>query len=240
MSEPHGTQYPSIQFVGRVSVRTWKLLTPLLPNRSLARMNAFLKLIRPGRVAMVSSLTWVSASVADVPSLKGWLITLGGMLLAMTGFALDTHSDREADKQSPRPWPVNPISTGMMTPAAAQRWIIFFVLIGVSLCTAVHPLTLVPAALLLLTYWGLAMGTLDGPFGRAFTLGLLQAFYVLLVAAATGAISGLMVRARRYSSRQWLALAPPPIFAIYQLIPERILAPWRRFMGFGRPVGFYR
>jgi 4-hydroxybenzoate polyprenyltransferase len=51
----------------------------------------------------------------------------------------------------------------------------------------------VPAAILLITYWGLAAGVFDGPFGRAITLGLLQALYVLLAAAATGSISGLMI-----------------------------------------------
>ncbi len=192
MSEPHETHYPSIQFISRLSLGTWKLVSPLLPSRPLAATNAFLKLIRPGRVVMVSLLTWVSASVAGVPARGQWLVILGGMFLAMAGFALDIYSDREADKQSPRPWPVNPISTGMMASTTAQRWIVLFVLAGVSLCAAAHPLALLPAAVLLLTYWGLAAGWLDGPLGRALTLGLLQALYVLLAAGATGRITGLM------------------------------------------------
>lgn len=193
MSEPHDANYPAIHFVGRLSRGAWRWVSPLLPNRLLAGINAFLKLIRPGRVLMLSSMTWVSASVAGVRPRETWLITLGGMLLAMAGFALDIYSDRHTDKQSPRPWPVNPVSTGMMTASAARRWIIFSVLAGVAHCAAAHPLALLPAAALVLTYWGLAAGTFDGPFGRAITLGLLQALYVLLAAAATGRVSPLMV-----------------------------------------------
>jgi 4-hydroxybenzoate polyprenyltransferase len=131
--------------------------------------------------------------VAKVPLPEHWIITLGGMFMAMAGFSLDIFTDREADKKGSLPWPVNPISAGMMAAKTAQRWIAFFIVAGLFLCAAAHLFTLVPAGFLILTYWGLSAGVFDGPFGRAVTLGLLQALYVLLAAAATGTISGLMV-----------------------------------------------
>lgn len=170
------------------------MASSLLPsNTSISGINALFKLIRPGRVVMISSLTWVSASVADVSSPKLWIITFGGMFLAMAGFSLDIYTDRETDKKAALPWPINPISARMMTSKAAVRWISFFLVAGLSICGAVHLLALVPASLLLLTFFGLSKGIFDGPLGRAVTLGLLQALYVLLAAAATGTISGLMI-----------------------------------------------
>lgn len=189
MNDPHDTNYPSIHFISRLSRGIWGLASYVTPGRPLAAVNAFFKLIRPSRVAVISLLTWVSAFVAGVPARGRWLVTLAGMFLSMAGFAVDIYTDRHADKQSPRPWPVNPISAGMMAATTARVWIIFFLLAAVSFCIAVHPLTLVPAAGLLLIYRGLAVGWLDGPIGRSVTLGLLQAMYVLLAAAATGTIT---------------------------------------------------
>lgn len=187
------TSYPAIRFVGNLSQGAWQLVSPVTRFRWFSKIRGFLALIRPGRVLMVSSLTWVSAFVANVPWPQQWAITFGGMFLAMAGFALDFYADREADRKAPRPWPINPLSTGMMGAKAARKWIAFFVIAGLSLCVWTHLFTLVPAAILLLTYWGLAAGALDGPVGRAVTLGLLQALYVLLAAAATGGISVLML-----------------------------------------------
>jgi 4-hydroxybenzoate polyprenyltransferase len=190
----HKPDYSSVRLASRLSHSAWKLTSSLLrPKRKLTAINAFFKLIRPGRVLMISSLTWVSASVAKVPFPEHWIITFGGMFLAMAGFSLDIYADRETDKKGSLPWPVNPISTDMMTAKAAQRLIVLFLVAGLSLCAVVHLLTLVPATILLITFWGLAAGVFDGPFGRAITLGLLQALYVLLAAAATGSISGLMI-----------------------------------------------
>ena len=104
MSEPHDTGYPSIHLAARLSIGAWKLVSPLLPSRALSALEAFLKLVRPGRVVMVSLLTGVSAFVAKAPWREGWFIIFGGMFLAMAGFALDIYSDRNADKKSPRPW----------------------------------------------------------------------------------------------------------------------------------------
>ncbi len=192
------TDYPSVSYVSRLSKKVWELASSLLSFKTgVSGINALFKLIRPGRVVMISSLTWVSASVSDVPSPKLWIITFGGMFLAMAGFSLDIYTDRETDKKASLPWPINPISAGMMTAKAAIRWIAFFLVAGLSLCGAVHLLTLIPAALLLLTFWGLSIGIFDGPLGRSVTLGLLQALYVLLAAAATGTISRLMI---------WIAL----------------------------------
>jgi len=190
----HETDYPSIHFVTRLSIGVWELVSSILPaNRWLLSVKAFLKLIRPGRVLMIVTLTWVSASVAKVSMPGQWIISFAGMFLAMAGFALDIYTDRKTDKESLRSWPVNPISAGMMTEKAAKRWIVVFLAVGLALSITANPLTLVPASLLLLIYLGLSVGILDGPFGRAITLGLLQALYVLLAAAATGTISGLMI-----------------------------------------------
>ncbi len=189
MSETSDTGYPAVKYVSRLSARVWETVSPFFPNRFLTAITAFLKLIRPGRVLMITSLTWVCASVAEVPFFKHWLITISGMFLAMAGFAIDIYSDRETDKQSPRPWPVNPISAGLMDPKTAGRWIFFFLLAGIAFSAAAHPLTLLPVSVLLFIYWGLSEGFLDGPIGRAVTLGLLQAIYVFLAAAASGKIA---------------------------------------------------
>ena len=189
MSETSETGYPAVKFVSRMSVRAWETISPFLPDRLLSAITAFLKLIRPGRVVMITSLTWVCASVADVPFFKHLLITISGMFLAMAGFAIDIYSDRESDQKSPRPWPVNPISAGLMETKTAGRWIFFFLLAGVAFAAGAHPLTLLPASVLLFIYYGLSVGFLDGPIGRAVTLGLLQAIYVVLAAAASGKIA---------------------------------------------------
>ncbi len=188
------TSYPSIRFVGNLSQGAWQLVSPLTRFGWFPKIRGFLTLVRPGRVLMVASLTGVSAFVANVvPWPQQWAITFGGMFLAMAGFALDFYTDREADRMAPRPWPINPISTGMMEAKTARKWIVLFIVSGLSLCVWTNLFTLVPAAILILTYWGLAAGALDGPVGRAVTLGLLQALYVLLAAAATGRIPFLML-----------------------------------------------
>ena len=187
------TSYPAIRFVSSLSHGAWQLASPLTRLRWFSKVRGLLSLVRPGRVLMVSSLTWVSAFVANVPWPEQWIITFGGAFLAMAGFALDFYTDSEADRKAPRPWPINPMSTGMMEAKTARRWIVFFVFAGLSLCAWADLFTLIPAAVLLLIYWGLAAGTLDGPVGRAITLGLLQALYVLLAAAATGGIPVLML-----------------------------------------------
>lgn len=191
--ERSDSPYPSIRFVGWLSLESWRLTATVIPHVILIRLKAVLQLIRPGRVIMVTSLTWVSAVIAGVAGPETWLVTLGGMFLAMAGFAFDIYSDREADREGPRPWPVNPLSTGLISAVAARRWILAFVVAGTVLAAAAHPLALLPAAVLLATYWGLAAGWLEGPVGRALTLGLLQALYVLLAASATGRIAPLMV-----------------------------------------------
>ena len=187
------TSYPAIRFVSSLSHGAWQLASPLTRLRWFSKIRGLLSLVRPGRVLMVSSLTWVSAFVANVSWPEQWIITFGGAFLAMAGFALDFYTDSEADRKAPRPWPINPMSTGMMEAKTARRWIAFFVFAGLSLCAWADLFTLIPAAVLLLIYWGLAAGTLDGPVGRAITLGLLQALYVLLAAAATGGIPVLML-----------------------------------------------
>ncbi len=186
-------EYPAMTFVSRLSVASWEI-SGRLPGASLwlPPVKAFMKLIRPDRVLMISSLTWVIAFASRVTTPELWAIFLAGMFLAMAGFALDMYTDRDIDKQGGRTWPVNPLAAGMMTPTTAGSWIGFFVIAAVALCAWVHPLALVPAGALLVTYLGLSHGVLDGPIGRAITLGLLQALYVLLASAATGAISPVM------------------------------------------------
>ena len=186
-------EYPAMRYVSRLSVASWEI-SGHLPGSSLwlPPVRALMQLIRPGRVTMISLLTGVIAFVSNVPTLRLWMILLAGMFLAMTGFAVDMYTDRSIDKDAPRTWPVNPLSAGMMTPSAARRWIVFFVMATLAICAWVHPLTLVPAAALLGTYWGLSHGVFDRPIGRAITLGLIQALYVLLASAATGAISPVM------------------------------------------------
>jgi|TARA_Y100000310_G_C20541960_1_gene743739 4-hydroxybenzoate polyprenyltransferase len=141
---------------------------------------------------MISLLTLVIAHISNVPSPDLWFITLAGMFLAMAGFALDFYTDRDADRMGGRTWPINPLASGSMSPTSARIWIGCFVCVALALCTWVHLLTLIPAAALLLIYWGLAHGVLDGPIGRAITLGLLQALYVLLAVAATGGFQPTM------------------------------------------------
>ncbi len=194
MSEPNlDPEYPAMTYVSRLSAAAWEI-SAHLPGASLwlRPVRTFMQLIRPGRVFMVSLLTLVIAYVSGVPLPELWLIPLAGMFLAMTGFAVDMYTDRDTDKRGGRTWPINPVAMGTMAPNVVRKWIVLFVLAGVMLCASVHMLTLVPAAVLLLTYGGIAHGVLDGPIGRAMTLGLLQALYVFLAATATGAIPPVM------------------------------------------------
>ena len=194
MNDPDlDSEYPAMTYVSRLSAASWEI-SAHLPGATLwlRPVRTFIQLIRPGRVLMVSLLTFVIAYVSRVPSPELRLIVPAGMFLAMAGFALDMYTDRDADKRGGRTWPINPVAMGTMAPTTARKWITVFVLVGVTLCASVHPLTLVPATALLLTYWGIAQGVLDGPIGRAVTLGLLQALYVFLAATATGAILPVM------------------------------------------------
>lgn len=188
------TEYPSMVWVSRLSLGSWEVAA-MLPGSSfwLPRLRSLMKLIRPGRVLMISLLTWVIAYALRLGPSQQVRIVLAGMFLGMAGFALDMYADCEVDKHGGRLWPINPLAAGMMTQSAARRWIAFFMIAGVAFCASVHPLALLPAAVLLLVYWGLAQGVLDRPIVRAITLGLLQALYVLLASAATGTIPLVMM-----------------------------------------------
>ena len=149
-------EYPAMTFVSRLSVASWEI-SGRLPGASLwlPPVKAFMKLIRPGRVLMVSMLTWVIAFASGVPTPKLWSICLAGMFLAMAGFALDMYTDRDIDRHGGRTWPVNPLAAGMMTGGEALFFAVGCAAAGLVLLFAIDVPTALASLLALLVYNGL-------------------------------------------------------------------------------------
>jgi len=106
-----------------------------------------------------------------------------GATLAAGGFYLDYLGDYKKDHQSGKL--SNPIAKGTVSPQMATLLVILLLNTSINIGVFVNIWVLLPIGGITLVIIGLIIGILDTPFLRAFSLGLLQAFYVL--------IGGLMV-----------------------------------------------
>jgi len=116
---------------------------------------------------------WINILLAGV---IGATLSAGGFYLDYLG---DYKKDRESGKLS------NPIAKGTITPQVGIILVVLLLGISITIGLLINLWVLLPIGGIILVISGLVIGILDTPFLRAFSLGLLQAFYVI--------IGGLMV-----------------------------------------------
>ncbi|MFX0174933.1 MAG: UbiA family prenyltransferase [Candidatus Hodarchaeota archaeon] len=138
---------------------------------------------RLGRIIMFILITGsVSFGLGNL-----WInIILAGLLgatLSAGGFYLDYLGDYKRDRESGKL--SNPIAKGTISPRIGMILIALLLSISIMIGLFVNIWILLPIGGIIFVISGLIVGILDTPFLRAFSLGLLQAFYVM--------IGGLMV-----------------------------------------------
>ena len=133
------------------------------------------------RVSRIIMLTLTTGSVAY--GLGGsWLnvvlVGLIGATLSGGGFYLDYLADYEKDRASGKM--SNPIARGVVSPRTTLSFVVFCLAVATVLALLLNPWLLILLGCIVLVFVGLAIGVLDTPFLRAFSLGALQGFYVLI------------------------------------------------------------
>jgi 4-hydroxybenzoate polyprenyltransferase len=138
-------------------------------------------LLRLNRSLMVAVITGSSAYVAGAGVARSLWMTLAGWCLAVGGFSLDFHADRDLDMEGPRSRSRhNPLSDGSLAPRTGLIFSLAFIALSGILTALVSPFSLLAWAIVLATIVGLALHLFETATTRALTLGLLQALYVLL------------------------------------------------------------
>ncbi|MFB0563761.1 MAG: UbiA family prenyltransferase, partial [Candidatus Lokiarchaeia archaeon] len=110
------------------------------------------------------------------------LAGLIGVTLSAGGFYLDYLADYEKDRASGRM--LNPIARGTLSPRAGLSIVVLCLGTSAVLSLLSNPWILLPLVSVVIVDVGLAIGVLDTPFLRAFSLGALQGFYVIIGALA--------------------------------------------------------
>lgn len=106
------------------------------------------------------------------------LAGLIGATLSAAGFYLDYLADHKKDRATGKM--SNPIARGAISPQTTRSIILLCLATSAILSTFVNPWILLPLASVVLVVGGLAIGILDTPLLRAFSLGALQGFYVIV------------------------------------------------------------
>ncbi|MFX0002634.1 MAG: UbiA family prenyltransferase [Candidatus Hodarchaeota archaeon] len=133
---------------------------------------------RLGRIMMFIMIT---SSVSY--GLGGILINiifagLVGATLSAGGFFFDYLGDYKKDRESGNL--KNPIARGTLSPRGGIIFIILCFAISSIVCIVINQWALIPLICLIVVIGGLVHGILDSPLLRAFSLGALQGFYVLV------------------------------------------------------------
>jgi 4-hydroxybenzoate polyprenyltransferase len=145
---------------------------------------------------MVSLIAGCSALAARAGLWRSLHAAVAGLLLACGGFALDFTADWKLDRQGPRERRRrNPVASGALSPRAGLAFSLSFLAAGLAATTLLSPWALLPAAAVAGVVVALALHKLETPFLRALSLGLLQAQYVLLGAAAGRVSRGMLLLA---------------------------------------------
>jgi 4-hydroxybenzoate polyprenyltransferase len=110
------------------------------------------------------------------------LTGLIGATLSGAGFYMDYFADYKKDRASGKM--TNPIARGSMSPRTGLSIAAVFLGTSAILSLLVNPWLLLLLGCVMLIVAGLAIGILDTPILRAFSLGALQGFYVLIGALA--------------------------------------------------------
>ncbi len=151
------------------------------------RLWRILEAWRLGRMLMLAVITGSTAYGFSATLPQAIPAALAAAFLALGGFYLDYLADWRKDRDSGKL--LNPLATGELSIPVALG----FVAVGVggSLVLALweNPWMVFPVLGVVAVVGGLALGWLDTPMLRAFSLGAIQALYVLLGGLAAGNFS---------------------------------------------------
>ncbi|MFX0025155.1 MAG: UbiA family prenyltransferase [Candidatus Hermodarchaeota archaeon] len=137
---------------------------------------------RLGRIIMFTLITSSVTYSFGGSCLNIVLSGLIGAVLSAGGFYLDYLGDYKKDRESGKM--KNPIAKGVLSPKSGFVIVILCLVLSAILGLLVNPWLLIPLSCVILVIIGLVNGILDTPFLRAFSLGALQGFYVLIGALA--------------------------------------------------------
>ncbi len=101
-----------------------------------------------------------------------------GATLSAGGFFFDYLGDYKTDRESGNL--KNPIARGTLSPRGGLIFIILCFTISIVICIIINPWALIAIICLICVIGGLVQGILDTALLRAFSLGALQGFYVLI------------------------------------------------------------
>jgi 4-hydroxybenzoate polyprenyltransferase len=153
---------------------------------------AFFWLLRLNRTVMVAMITGATAFAAGAGVADSLWMTLAAWCLAVGGFSLDFYADRDLDAKGPRAsMRHNPLTDHSISLKTGLAFSLTFITASIVITSLVAPWALLPWGIILAVVIGLALHLFDSPLARAFTLGLLQALYVLMGGAAGSLSPGL-------------------------------------------------
>jgi 4-hydroxybenzoate polyprenyltransferase len=157
---------------------------------------AFFFLLRLNRTIMVAMIAGAGAFAAGAGVVRSLWMILVAWLLAVGGFSLDFWADRDLDFEGPRSEiRHNPLSDGSLAPDTGLTFSVACIAASFGLLVVIAPLACPLWLVILAVIVGLAAHRFETPMARAFTLGLLQALYVLMGSMAGHLSAGLWLLA---------------------------------------------
>ncbi len=149
------------------------------------KLAAVFSLFRLNRTIMVSLIAGTGAFISGAGAIESLWMALAGWLLAVGGFSLDLYADRDLDMVGPRAATRhNPFSDGSLSSKTGIAFSSVFIFASLVVAMAVNPWTFLPWTVILAVIIALALHLLETPLARAFSLGMLQALYLLMGGAA--------------------------------------------------------
>jgi 4-hydroxybenzoate polyprenyltransferase len=161
-----------------------------------SRPIAYFFLLRLNRSIMVALIAGAGAFAGEAGVARSLWMTLVAWLLAVGGFSLDFWADRDLDFEGPRAEiRHNPLSDGSLAPNTGLTFSVACIAASFGLLVVIAPLACPLWLVILAVIVGLAAHRFETPLARAFTLGLLQALYVLMGSMAGHLSAGLWLLA---------------------------------------------
>jgi 4-hydroxybenzoate polyprenyltransferase len=161
-----------------------------------SRPIAYFFLLRLNRSIMVALIAGAGAFAGEAGVARSLWMTLVAWLLAVGGFSLDFWADRDLDFEGPRAEiRHNPLSDGSLAPNTGLTFSVACIAASFGLLVVIAPLACPLWLVILAVIVGLAAHRFETPLARAFTLGLLQALYVLMGSMAGYLSAGLWLLA---------------------------------------------
>jgi len=115
------------------------------------------------------------------------LASILGATISASGFYLDYLGDYKRDKESGKF--SNPIAKGVISPKSMIIVIIVLMCVNIIIAIMINIFILIPIGCIILIILGLNHGILNSPLLRAFSLGALQGFYVIIGALTAWVIN---------------------------------------------------